>query len=456
MNAARIALVADNDKALVEHLPDGQASLGTVLDDRRHTRIGWWLVLLGFAGFLLWAALAPLDKGVPVSGKVMVSGNRKAVQHASGGIVERILVRDGERVTAGQVLVRLDETAQRAQMESLRAQYVGARSMEGRLSAERDGADQILFAADLLARSDEPLVAASLALQRQLFDSRRQALAMELDGLREGIAGAEEQLRGLRALRQSRTRQKQALEEQLAGLRDLAREGYVARNRLLDSERLYAELDGALAEELGRIGQLQRQILEMRLKFGQRREEYQKEVRSQLAETRTQAEDLRHRLVGAEFELARSQVRAPADGIVVGLNVFTDGGVIAPGQALMEIVPEHEPLLVEGQVPVNLIDKVHPGLPVELIFSAFNQSTTPRIAGEVQTVSADRLVDETTGEPYYNLRARVSEDGMRQLAGLAIRPGMPVEAFVRTGERSLLNYLFKPLLDRTHLALVED
>lgn len=456
MSAARIALVADSDKVPAEHPADAQTVLGPALDDRRHARIGWWLVLLGFAGFLAWAALAPLDKGVPVSGKVMVSGNRKAVQHASGGIVERILVRDGERVRAGQVLLRLDETALRAQVESLRAQYVGARSMEGRLSAERDGLAAIVFDPDLLARRDEPLVTAALDLQRQLFDSRRQVLAMELDGLREGIAGAAEQLRGLRALRLSKERQKQALTEQLAGLRDLAREGYVARNRLLDSERLYAELDGALAEDIGRVGQLQRQILEMRLKLGQRREEYQQEVRGQLAEAQTRAEDLRHRLAGAAFELARSQVRAPADGIVVGLSVFTDGGVIAPGQALMEIVPEYEPLLVEGQIPVNLIDKVHPGLPVELIFSAFNQSTTPRIAGEVQTVSADRLVDETTGEPYYSLRARVSEDGMRQLAGLAIRPGMPVEAFVRTGERSLLNYLFKPLLDRTHLALVED
>lgn len=426
------------------------------IDERRHTRLGWWLVLAGFGGFLLWAALAPLDKGVAVSGKVMVSGNRKVVQHPGGGIIEHISVRDGDRVKAGQVLLRLNETALKAQADSLRVQFIGSRASENRLLAERDGLDAVTFDPLLQAWQADPLLASVLASQRQLFHSRRQALALELDGLEQGIAGSESQMRGLQAVRQGKQAQEKALAEQLAGLRELAREGYIARNRLLDTERLYAELNGALADDIGRIGQLQRQIMEMHLRIGQRREEYQKEVRTQLAEAQTRSEDVRHRLAGVEFELANSQVRAPADGIVVGLSVFTEGGVISPGQQLMEIVPEHESLLIEGRVPVNLVDKVHPGLPVELMFSAFNQSTTPRVAGEVTLVSADRLVDERTDEPYYTLRAQVSEQGMRDLGDVVIRPGMPVEAFVRTGERSLLNYLFKPLADRTHMALVEE
>ena len=250
--------------------------------------------------------------------------------------------------------------------------------------------------------------------------------------------------------------QRTALTEQLEGLRELARDGYIPRNRLLDSERVYAQVLGSISEDYGRSGQLQRHVQEMRLKVRQLAEEYQKEVRTQLAETRVRSEDLRHRLASAEFELANSQLRAPASGIVVGLDVFTEGGVIKPGQALMEIVPQGEPLLVEARVPVELADKVHAGLPVELMFSAFSQSTTPRVAGEVTLVSADRQVDQRTDEPYYTLRAQVSEAGLKQLAGLQIRPGMPVEAFVRTGERSLLNYVFKPLLDRTHMALVEE
>lgn len=426
------------------------------LDDTRYARLGWLLMLGGFLGFLGWAALAPLDKGVAVSGKVMVSGHRKVVQHPSGGIVERIDVRDGDKVAAGQVLIRLKETPLLGQAQSLRSQFYGSLASEARLNAERDGVASVSFPTELTALASEPEVASNLALQRQLFDSRRQALLLDQQGIDESIAGAEAQLRGVRDSQASKVLQRTALTEQLLGLRELAREGYIPRNRLLDSERVYAQVLGSISEDYGRIGQLQRQVLEMRLKIRQLAEEYQKEVRTQLADTRVRTEDLRNRLASAEFELANSQLRAPVAGIVVGLDVFTEGGVIKPGQALMEIVPQGEPLLVEARVPVELADKVHAGLPVELMFSAFSQSTTPRVAGEVMLVSADRQVDERTDEPYYTLRAQVTEAGMAQLAGLQIRPGMPVEAFVRTGERSMLNYLFKPLLDRTHMALVEE
>ena len=426
------------------------------LDDTRYSRLGWMLMLGGFLGFLCWAALAPLDKGVAVSGKVMVSGHRKVVQHPSGGIVERIDVRDGDKVAAGQVLIRLKETPLLGQAQSLRSQFYGSLASEARLNAERDGVASVSFPTELTALASEPEVASNLALQRQLFDSRRQALLLDQQGIDESIAGAEAQLRGVRDSQASKVLQRTALAEQLEGLRELAREGYIPRNRLLDSERVYAQVLGSISEDYGRIGQLQRQVLEMRLKIRQLAEEYQKEVRTQLADTRVRTEDLRNRLASAEFELANSQLRAPVAGIVVGLDVFTEGGVIKPGQALMEIVPQGEPLLVEARVPVELADKVHAGLPVELMFSAFSQSTTPRVAGEVTLVSADRQVDERTDEPYYTLRAQVSDAGMAQLAGLQIRPGMPVEAFVRTGERSMLNYLFKPLLDRTHMALVEE
>lgn len=423
------------------------------LDDKRYSRLGWWLVLGGFAGFIGWAALAPLDKGVAVSGKVMVSGHRKTVQHPTGGIVERIEVRDGEVVNAGQVLLRLKETPLRGQMQSLRSQYLASLASEARLSAESEGLSAIHFAPELLS---EPQAAATLDLQRQLFNSRAQSLATEQQGLRETIAGAEAQLRGTRDSQASKVQQRAALNEQLQGLRELARDGYIARNRLLDSERLYSQINGSIAEDDGRIGQLQRQVLELRLRIRQLGEDFQKDLRGQLADTRTRSDDLRNRLASAEFELANSMVRAPASGVVVGLEVFTEGGVIKSGQALMDIVPQGEPLLVEARVPVHMVDKVHPGVPVELLFSAFNQATTPRVAGEVTLVSADRQVDERTDEPYYTVRAQVSADGMQQLQGVQIRPGMPVETFVKTGERSMLNYLFKPLLDRTHMALVEE
>ncbi|APC22414.1 hemolysin D, partial [Pseudomonas protegens] len=288
------------------------------LDDRKYSRLGWILVLGGFAGFIGWAALAPLDKGVAVSGKVMVSGHRKTVQHQSGGIVERIEVKEGDRVSAGQVLLRLNETPLRTQMQSLRSQYLGSLASEARLNAERDGASDIVFDPQLQALASEPDVVASLALQRQLFSSRRQALSMEQQGIAETIAGSEAQLRGTRDSQASKRQQRSALNEQLQGLRELARDGYIPRNRLLDSERLYAQIDGSIAEDFGRIGQLQRQILELRLRIRQSSEDFQKDLRSQLADTRIRTEDLRNRLASAEFELANSQVRAPAAGVVVG------------------------------------------------------------------------------------------------------------------------------------------
>ncbi len=426
------------------------------LDERRFTRLGRWLVLLGFGGFVLWAALAPLDKGVPVSGNVVVAGSRQVVQHQLGGVIERILVRDGDAVSAGQVLVQMDATQTRAQRESLYAQYINARASEARLSAERDGQGSIHFARDLLAAESDPWVASALQLQRQLLVSRRDALRMEVDGLKENIAGAQAMLQGVRDSMAHKEEQRAALAEQLKGQRELTREGYLSRNRLLESERLYAQLNGAIAEDLGNLGRTQRQVLETTLRIGQRQEEYQRDLRQQLGDTQLKVQDLASRLRAADFELANTQVRAPASGTVVGLSVFTPGGVISPGAQLMEIVPKDAPLLVDARAPVELVDKLHPGLEVELLFVAFSQSKTPRVAGKVTLVSADRLEDEKTGEPYYKVRAQVSEAGMQQLAGVEIRPGMPVQAFVRTGERSLLSYLFKPLLDRTHMALAEE
>ncbi|WP_286785797.1 MULTISPECIES: HlyD family type I secretion periplasmic adaptor subunit [Pseudomonas] len=425
------------------------------LDARRYSRLGWWLLLLGFGSFLLWAALAPLDKGVGVSGTVVVAGNRQAVQHPTGGVVEHLLVRDGDRVVAGQVLLQMDSTQASAQREALLAQYVEARASEARLLAERDGRELIAFPQGL-QRHVDPRVGDVLELQRQLLGNRREALRMELAGLDENIAGSQALLDGLRSARGHKEAQRANLHEQLQGLRELAREGYVARNRLLESERLYAQLNGEISTDLGNIGRTQRQILELRLRGSQRREEYQQQVREQLADARLNAEELSGRLRSADLELAHTQVRAPSDGVVVGLAVFTEGGVISPGQQLMEIVPQDAPLLVDAQLPVELVDKVQAGLDVELLFSAFNQSRTPRVNGKVTLVSADRLLDPQTGQPYYQLRAQVDEAGMRRLQGQVIRPGMPVEAFVRTGERSLLSYLFKPLLDRSHVALAEE
>ena len=369
-------------------------------DETHHARMGWWIVIIGVGGFMLWASLAPLDKGVPLSGTVAVASSRKAIQHPTGGIIEEILVKEGHTVKAGQILITMNATQAKALAEISRVQYFTARAVEARLTAERDGAGSIRFPSEMEDAMDDPRVMANINLQNQLFVSRRNAIQGEL----------------------------RILKEQLDSMRDLADEGYVARNRMLDIERLYF----------------------------QQKQTYQKEVGTQLAEAQKEAEGLRTRLVSQDFDLANVEVRAPVDGTVVGLSVFTRGGVIAPGFKLMEIVPSEDALVVEGQVPVHLIDKVHPDLKVELIFSAFNQNLTPHVPGIVTHVSADRLIDEVSRLPYYQIKAKVAPEGMKMISNLQVRPGMPVELFVKTGERTLLNYLLKPILDHIKMAMTEE
>lgn len=419
-------------------------------------RLGWAVIVIAVAGAMTWAAMAPLDKGVPLSGTVVVAGNRKAVQHMAGGTVEAILVKEGDTVQAGDVLVKMNSVQARSVAEALRAQYLTARSQQSRLLAERDGLRQVAFPPELEQMRDDPRVASHLRMQQQLFDSRQAALRSELSALDENVAGLALHNRGLEQARDGKQLQSRLLAQQLDGVRDLAGEGYMPRNRLLELERTQAQLQTAIAEDTGNIGRGQRQIAEFRLRRLQRLQEHRKEVHGQLAEVQRDAEGLSNRLAGLDFEVGNTLVRAPATGVVVGINVFTNGGVVAPGFRMMDIVPAGDALVVDGQLPVHLVDKVSPDLPVELIFSAFNQNLTPHVPGVVTHVSADRLVDEKTGQPYYALKARVAPEGMRIVAGLQIRPGMPVDLFVKTGERTLLSYLMKPLLDHARMSMKEE
>lgn len=425
-------------------------------DETRHARLGWLIVLLGVGGFILWAMFAPLDKGVPITGTVTVSSNRKAVQHPTGGIIEEILVKEGDIVKAGQVLVRMNAVQAKAQAEAIRVQFFTARAVEARLIAERDGKKTIAFPPELESAKSDPRVASNISLQGQLFASRQSALQNELAAADENMAGLKLQANGLEESRNNKKQQLVFIKEQLDGMRDLAKDGYVARNRLLDLERTYAQINGAISEDIGNIGRTRRQIAELALRRAQRQQDYQKEVRQQLSDIQRDAEGLGNRLSGLDFELANALVKAPVDGTVVGMTIFTHGGVIGSGFRMMDVVPSEDPLIIEGQVPVNLIDKVHVGLNVELMFSAFNQNKTPQVPGIVTQVSADRMVDEKTGAPYYKLKAKVTPKGIKMMANLQVRAGMPVDLFVKTGERTMVSYLLKPVFDRAKTSLTEE
>ena len=438
----------------VQRSPDTAPQIDT--DVRSHAMLGWLIIIAGLGGFTAWASLAPLDKGVPLSGTVTVATNKKAVQHQSGGTVEAILVKEGDLVKAGDVLVRMNAVQARSNAETIRVQMFATRAAEARLVAERDGKRTIVFPPELESAKGDVRLADNIGMQQQLFSSRQSAIQSELSALDENVAGLVIQNRGLEESRDGKKQQLVFLKEQLDGMRDLAREGYVARNRLLELERTYAQLATAISEDTNNIGRGLRQISEFKLRRLQRQQEYQKEVRTQLSDVQKEAAGLASRLTGLDHELQGVMVKAPVDGTVVAMNVFTNGGVIAPGFRMMDIVPSDDPLIVEGQLPVHLIDKVHRDLRVELIFSAFNQNTTPHVPGIVTQVSADRLVDEKTGQPYYHVKARVAPEGMKMIANLQVRPGMPVDLFVKTGERTMMNYLMKPVVDHVKMAMTEE
>jgi protease secretion system membrane fusion protein len=425
-------------------------------DASRYVRLGWAIVLFGVIGFLIWASFAPLDKAVGMSGTVSVASNRKAVQHQVGGTVDEILVKEGDFVKAGQSLVKMNSVAAKSNADIARVQWFTAQAAEARLLAERDGAASIKFPETLTQQRNDISVVNSMQLQSQLFMARRTSIHSELAAVDENIAGLKVQLRGLEDSMISKKQQQVFLQEQLESMRELSKDGYVARNRLLDLERTYAQLKGAISEELGNMRRVSRQVAELELRKTQRQQDYQKEVRTQLSEVQKERESLQSRVNALDFELSNVVVKAPVDGTVIGMNVFTQGGVVPSGFKLMEIVPKNDALVVDAMLAVNLIDKVHVGLPVEFIFAAFNTNTTPKIPGVITQISADRTVDEHTGVPHYKVKAVVTPEGMKKLAKLQIRPGMPVELAVKTGERTMMNYLLKPIMDRAHTALGED
>lgn len=418
-----------------------------------YARLGWGIVALGFGGFLAWAVLAPLDGGVAADGLVTVTGYRKTVQHPSGGVVERILVGEGDAVRQGQVLAVVNAAVAQAETASASSNLFMAQALRARLEAERDGLAAPLYPPPLQeAAARAPQAAGAIALQDQLFASRRQALRAELGGLRESIAGARAQLAGLQGRAESLRLQRAALAERHAGLNQLAQEDYVPRNRVLEVQGALAQADGDLAATVADQESTRRQINELQAKLEQREQAWRQEVRTALADAQRDFGQQAQRLAAGSFEVAHAEIRSPVDGRVVGLRIHTAGAVIKGGEPLLDVLPDGQPLQIETRIGVDLIDRVRAGLPVELLFTAFNRSSTPRVEGVVAQVSPDRLVDEATQQPYYAARIDVPAESLQRLDGLTIQPGMPVQAFVRTGERSLMSYLFKPLLDRSRTA----
>lgn len=422
----------------------------------RATRWGLWALLIGVGGFFAWAALAPLDEGVPAHGMVAVDTKRKTVQHLSGGLVREVLVREGQRVQEGQELFRLDDRNARAQFESVRQRYLGLRAMQSRLQAEQSGATELNWHPDLVQEQGDPLIRAQMTAQHQLWQARRDSLRAQLQAIDEAIRGQQATLLALHDILPQRQRQLALLQEDLRNITALAAEGYAPRVRQNELQRAVSDLQANIAEVQGSIRRAESTIAELRQRAQTLLHDQRKAIEAELTQVNleVQAEEARWRAVAAELE--RTTIVANATGYVVGLAVQTVGAVIQPGQKLLDIVPEGEPLLLEARLEPHLIDRVHSGLKTDVRFAAFAHTPLLVVEGEVTSVSKDLLTDPQTGVPYYLLRVALTPHGMQQLGTRQLQPGMPAEIIVKTGERSLLTYLLSPLTRRIASSLKEE
>lgn len=448
--------------ATSEHTPpasaDASASAHPPADTGRAARVGLWALGLGFGGFLLWAGLAPLDEGVPSQGTVMIDTKRKTVQHLSGGIIRQVMVQEGQHVQEGQTLLELDAATMRANFESVRQRYLSLRAMQGRLQAEQAGQDSISFHPDLQEAKVDPLIQVQMQTQSQLLQTRRFALRAALQAIEESIQSQQSMLQTYDAMLIQRRSQLALVQEELGNTRSLVAEGYAPRNRQLELERQLADIQTAIVELLGNSQRAQRAVAELRQQSQVRRQEYRKEVETQLAEVLREVQSDAEKLNAVRADLARTEIRAPATGQVIGLAVQTVGGVIQPGQKLMDIVPEDEPLLLEARIDPHFIDRVHPGLKTDVRFNAFAHTPQLVVQGEVQSLSNDLLSEQVGGTvvSYYLARVKVTPEGMKTLGTRRMQPGMQAEVVIKTGERSMLTYLLNPLTKRLAASMKEE
>lgn len=446
----------DSVKNPVDGAPLGGKSLAVPSDTMRSARLGLWGLGIGLGGFLLWAGLAPLDEGVPSAGMVTIDTKSKLVQHFSGGIVKAVMVKEGDVVKEGQPLIELDAATANANHEAARQRYLGLRAVQGRLQAEQGGRTRIAFHPDLMAAKADLVVSGLMSAQLDLMGARQNALQAELAALEEGYRGQEHMVQAYKAMLTSRQSQQRLLEQELAQTRPLVADGYAPRNRLLELERSLADVQSSMSDLSGQTARALQSMAEIRQRQNARRQEFRKEVETQLSDVSREVQADGQKLLAVAADLERTRIRSPADGQVVGLAVQTTGAVVQPGQRLMMIVPRDEPLLVEVRIAPNLIDKMKAGLLADIRFNNFSHSPHLVVQGRVESVSADLLTDEATHAGYYLARVAVTDEGMKTLGQRRMQPGMPAEIIIKTGERTMLTYLMSPLVRRVAAAMKEE
>ncbi len=434
-----------------------QNDLARFADDRPIRRLGYLIVILVFVFFGGWSLLAPLGSAALAPGSVTVEGYRKTVQHLEGGIVKAIHVRDGDTISKGQVLIELDDTSSRAQLETLRGQLFSALAREARLIAERDGKSTVIYPATLTKAAD-PRAHEDMRVQDQSFAVRKRSRAGEIEILKEQRQQLLAKIEGIKAQRTSRSSLSNSLNKELLDFRAMLKEGYIEKQKVNELERRLAEAEGDRGDFAANIATAQTQISEIELKILQIDKEFQREVIEELSKVQSELSELNEKTQWLDDTVTRTLIKAPESGMVLGLTVHTLGAVIPPGGHLLDIVPQQEKLIIEAQVSPIDIDRVHTGQSCEIRFSAFKSAKTPKVSGRLITLSADRLTDEQNKISYYLARVEVDKAGLDELRqrGLILLPGMPAEVLINTGDRTFFEYLVQPLSNIFARSLIED
>lgn len=415
---------------------------------RRHEIAGLVLVIVMAIGVGGWAGTVELSGAIIAHGSIVVDSNIKKVQHPTGGVVGELLVRDGDHVKLGDVLVRLDQTVTRANLAIVIKGLTELEARKARLESERDGLDNVAFPPDLLKRADDPDVAAVLNSERKLFELRRSARIGQKEQLRSRVAQLNEEISGIRAQREAKLTQSGIVKGELDSVTELWKRNLVQVSKLTELQREQARLQGESAQLVAQAAEVGGKVAETELQIIQIDRDLSSEVAKETREIDGKIGEFVERKVAAEDQLKRVEIRAPQDGIVFQSNVHTVGGVITAGETIMLVVPEADKLAVEAKVNPQDIDQLQIGQNAVLRMSASNQRTTPEITGNITRISADTTTDQRTAQSYYTIRISLPHDQVARLGDIKLLPGMPVEAFVQTGERTLLAYLVKPLRDQ--------
>lgn len=424
---------------------------------RHHLRLGLALCVLLVAGVGGWAATANLGGAIIAPAAVVVETDVKKVQHQLGGIVAELKVRNGDRVKAGDLLIRLDATLTGASLSMVEKTLDELMGRRARLLAEREASQSIEFPSELVERARAGTDAERiLAGERRLLEARKAAQFGQEAQLEEQIAQFRQQVVGLEAQRDAKAQEISFIREELRGVESLHKKNLLPLNRVTALRREATRLEGEKGQIISNIAQAKGKIAETRLKIIQVAQDIHTEVLRQLREVEGRMGELMERKISAEDQFRRTEIRAPQSGIVHQLAVHTVGGVIGPGETLMMIVPQTEGLSIEARVPPQHIDQIRLGQDVQVRFTAFDQNTTPQLSGSVSLVAADITRDQRTGQPYYAIRIAVPDEQIARLNDLQLVPGMPAEVYLQTHMRTALSYLAKPLTDQFSRAFRDD